>query len=207
MDPVKQWKPGYSAYELAHSWENAGHFPEKVETVFENSGIPLFSGMEFLYGFPEYQVSLPGGGASSQTDLYVLAKAGTELVVIMVEGKVSEPFGETVEKWLGDSPSDGKRKRLDWLTSLLALKEEEITGVRYQLLHRTTAAIIEAKRVNAGHALMLVHSFSKEGKGFEDYRDFVRLFNLNAGKDSISGPVDVQGVQLYFSWVSEMESS
>ena len=35
---------------------------------------------------------------ASQNDLYVLAKSNNELLTIMVEGKVSEPFGSTVEQ-------------------------------------------------------------------------------------------------------------
>jgi hypothetical protein len=33
---------------------------------------------------------------------------------IMVEGKVSETFGEKVEVWIGENPSEGKRKRLEF---------------------------------------------------------------------------------------------
>jgi len=94
VDREKQWKEGYSAYELAHCWEYAKELPECVRTVFEDSGIPLFQNVEILFGFPEYKVSLPGGSTSSQNDLYVLAKANNELLTIMIEGKVSETFGK-----------------------------------------------------------------------------------------------------------------
>lgn len=46
-----------------------------MEKVFKGSNIPLFQDVKILYGFPEYKVSLPGGGANSQNDLYLLAKA------------------------------------------------------------------------------------------------------------------------------------
>jgi hypothetical protein len=73
--------------------------------VFKQSELPIFSDVEVLYGFPEYKVALPGGNASSQDDLYVIGKANNELLTIMVEGKVSETFGELVSEWLGDSPN------------------------------------------------------------------------------------------------------
>lgn len=125
-DSEKQWKEGYSAFELANCWENAVNLPMSVENAFKECQLPLFNNVEVLFGFPEYKVALPGGNASSQNDLYVLAKANNELLTIMVEGKVSEPFGETVDRWLGDNPSDGKSKRLEYLLSLLGLQKDYV---------------------------------------------------------------------------------
>ena len=45
-DPEKQWKPSYSAYELAKSWEGADNLPSIVERAFRNSDIPLFEECE-----------------------------------------------------------------------------------------------------------------------------------------------------------------
>ena len=159
--------------------------------------------MKVLYGFPEYKVSLPGGGAPSQNDLYLLANAGGALLPIMVEGKVSEPFGEEVRVWKGENPSKGKINRLHSILELLGLNEEEVLNKRYQLFHRTASAVIEAKNVHAQHALMLVHSFSQQAKWFEDYKEFVNLFGVKAKKDAVVGPVDVNGIHLYFGWVTE----
>ena len=197
---------GYSAYALANCWEEANSLPFCVEKVFIESKLPLFNKVEVLYGFPEYKVSLPGGSASSQNDLYVLAKANNELITIMVEGKVLEPFGETIESWLGDSPSNGKRTRLEYLLNQLGLDEESVLNQRYQLMHRAASALLEARNVNANNALMLVHSFSEKGKWFEDYEKFVKLFSLFPKKNGIVGPVQLNGINLYFGWVTEVLS-
>ncbi|PFG07783.1 hypothetical protein [Bacillus sp. es.034] len=202
-DPEKQWKPSYSAYELAKSWEGANNLPSSVQRAFEYSEIPLFKNVRVLYGFPEYKVSLPGGGAPSQNDLYLLTNAGGEILPIMVEGKVSEPFGEEVRVWKGENPSKGKINRLRSILELLGLSEEEVLYKRYQLFHRIASAEIEAKNVHAKHALMLVHSFSQHAKWFEEYQEFVNLFGVKAKKDAVVGPVNVNGVQLYFGWVTE----
>ncbi|WP_226682862.1 DUF6946 family protein [Sutcliffiella horikoshii] len=203
-DPEKQWKVGYSAYELANSWDGTDGLPENIRKVFDQSGMDLFKEVTLLYGFPEYKVSLPGGSASSQNDLYVLAKAGSELLPIMVEGKVSEPFGETVTSWLGGNPSMGKRERLKHLLTTLDLREEEVLNIRYQLIHRAASALIEAEKVNAKNALFLVHSFSQQSKWFEDYSNFVKLFGLLAKRNNVVGPADVYGINLYFCWVTEV---
>ncbi|MEK4231265.1 DUF6946 family protein [Solibacillus sp. FSL H8-0538] len=203
-NPEKQWKKGYSAFELADCWENASNLPNCVDKVFKKSKLTLFNDVEVLYGFPEYKVALPGGNASSQNDLYVLAKASNELLTIMVEGKVSEPFGETVESWLGDNPSDGKRKRLEYLLKLLGLDEDSVKNIRYQLLHRAASALLEARKVNANNSLMLVHSFSETAKWFEDFTEFVKLFHLSPKQDEIVGPIKLNGINLYFGWVTEV---
>jgi hypothetical protein len=203
VDREKQWKKGYSAYELAHCWEDANNLPASIEEVFKQCKLPLFQNVEVLYGFPEYKVPLRGGSTSSQNDLYVLARANNELLPIMVEGKVSEPFGETVESWLGNNPSEGKKERLNHLLSLLCLNEDSVLNKRYQLLHRPASALIEARKINATNSLMLVHSFSETGKWYEDYADFVKLFHLSPKKDDIVGPVQLNGINLYFGWANE----
>jgi hypothetical protein len=42
VDPDNQWKPSYSAYELANCWEEAENLPSCVEKVFKKSNLPLF---------------------------------------------------------------------------------------------------------------------------------------------------------------------
>ena len=132
--------------------------------------------LELLLAIPEYQVDLPGGKRPSQNDLFVLGRAKDgHLVSIMMEGKVAEPFGATLEIWLKDA-SEGKKKRLKFLCDTLGLSCEPPSHTRYQLFHRTASAIIEAKRFNANYAMMIVHSFSPEHKCFADYQDFLSLF-------------------------------
>jgi hypothetical protein len=73
--------------------------------------------------------------------------------------------------------------------------------IRYQLIHRTVSALIEAERLGAKNAMMLVHSFSQSNEWFNDYCEFLRLFSLAGDLDSVSGPVNLNGIDLYFCWV------
>jgi hypothetical protein len=93
-----------------------------------------------------------------------------------VEGKVEEPFGPTVNEWLQNA-SSGKQVRLDAIKEQLEIGDQPLDNIRYQLLHRTASALIEAKWFNASSAVMLVHSFSQEHKWFEDYNEFLGLFD------------------------------
>jgi hypothetical protein len=78
--------------------------------------------------------------------IWVLARSEGKLISIAVEGKVSEAFGPTVQEWQIES-SPGKASRLAYLLGLLGLPSVPDT-TRYQLLHRTASAIIEAQRFN-----------------------------------------------------------
>jgi hypothetical protein len=202
-DPAKQWKKGFSARTLAYCWHEANSdFPQCVKKAFRNSGISAFENIELLFGLPEYKVPLPGGKRESQNDIYVVAKGGGDLISIMIEGKVSESFDKKVDDWLGKEPSLGKQERLGFLLDKLNLHDIEIKEVRYQLLHRTVSAILEAEKMNAKHALMLVHSFSQTHEWFDDYSYFVNLFGLSAEKDNIVGPIMINDIYLYFGWVT-----
>ena len=195
-EPDKHWKTGYSAKALAHCWQEANDFPECVRNAFKKSKIELFQNIELLLAFPEYQVVLPGGARPSQNDIFILARGNNQLISIMVEGKVSESFGDTVADWRKHN-SEGKDIRLKFLLEELGLEEnEQIDSVRYQLLHRTTSAIIEAKKFKAENALMLVHSFSRSDEWFEDYIQFLGLFGLRAETDSLVLAKNINGIDL-----------
>ena len=198
--PDKHWRTGYSAKALAYCWQEAGDFPQSVRKVFANSGIKLFCDVKLLLAFPEYRVALLGGHRASQSDIFVLAKGCGQLISIMVEGKVHEPFGETVAEWKAEG-GWGKGRRLGYLCQLLQLDKDKVNNIRYQLLHRTASAVIEANSFNAPNALMLVHSFSKTDEWFDDYSQFLALFDAKGEPDSLVFAKNLDDVNLYFAWV------
>ena len=195
------WRAGYSAHSLAYTWHGANGFPPSVAAAFAASEL---GELEFLAGIPEYKVALPGGETASQTDLFVLARNSPgETVAIAVEGKASEKFGDdTVADWrLGGSP--GKQARLKFLLEVLGLADdEELGGLRYQLLHRTASPLIEAARVNATHSVMLVHSFGGENKWFEEYAAFAGLLGATAEVGTVSCATRSPR-SLFLGWVSD----
>ena len=203
-DPKKQWRSGYSAKALACCWEEARGFPKSVQQVFSRSDHAGFKGIEFLLGFPEYKVPLPGGKRPSQSDIFVLARSQGQMITIAVEGKVAESFGATVAGWQ-KRDSKGKRCRLEFLRQLLGLSGKSLGPIRYQLLHRTASALIEAERFHASAALMLVHSFSQENAWFEDYQAFLNLFGKSGAPNSVTHVGERNGVELYLSWVTGEE--
>jgi len=200
--PRKHWKEGCSAKSLAYSWQEANDFPSSVQKVFVNSGMKLFQNIELSLGFPEYEVSLPGGKRASQNDIFILAKGNNQLISITVEGKALESFDKPIDEWkLKDY--GGKGERLDFLCNKLQLDKTKVGRIRYQLLHRTASAIILAEEFNAKNALMLVHSFKENQESFDDYCSFLKLFGKRGKADSITSPKTINGIKLFFGWVNE----
>lgn len=195
-EPGKHWRKGRSARTLASSWEDAKGFPPEVKKSLNST----FPDIEPLIIIPEHKVNLPGGGSASQNDIWIMARANSELVSIAVEGKVAEDFGPTVSEWQ-ISASPGKKRRLQFIQEKLNLPE--IPGnLRYQLLHRTVSAIIEAENFNTRQAVMLIHSFSPIQEHFDDYRIFLNLFSIDAETDRLQSGHLPEGWSLYFAWIN-----
>ncbi len=169
-DPQKQWKRGYSAMAAALSWEAAQGLPPEIAAL-------LGQNVQLLLAIPEHKVALPGGARASQCDVFALARDGDHTIAAAVEAKVNEPFGPTVGEWMANA-STGKIERITFIHNLLGLPDGAIDHIRYQLLHRTAAAVVEAERFKTDRAAMVVQSFSQEHRWFEDFASFAGLFEL-----------------------------
>lgn len=204
-DPAEQWKTGYSAKTLAHSWEAGDHLPDEVTSLIKT--VPRYENEEpeLLMAMPEWKVPLPGGARDSQNDVLALIGVGGDLMVAAVEGKVSEPFGDTIEKWYAN-PSEGKKKRLQYLCNLLGTAFPPAGSLRYQLFHRAASAVIECKRFRARMPAMIVHSFSAEKAWFEDYAALVSLLGGSPELDRMSEIDLPDGFTLMLGWASGNET-
>ena len=200
--PENQWKSGYSARSMAYCWQESDGIPPEIVSVLEN--VPTLEALKTIFAIPEHKVPLPGGVRASQNDVWVLAESVSGLVSIAVEGKVSEPFGPMVGEWL-ENKTTGKEHRLRFLCDELGLEYPPPMNVRYQLLHRTVSAIVEAKRFRSNQAVMVVHSFSKTNEWLEDYHYFLSLFGLKAGIDQAVSTKVGNDMDISFAWVHGSE--
>lgn len=199
-DPGKQWKRGYSARTLAHSWEASSGFPPEVAQPFAMSHEHLLAELTPILAVPEFKVCLPGGVRASQNDIFVLARSVAGAVVVMVEGKVNESFGPTVEAWRKDA-SAGKKTRLAFLERTIGLESSPPALVRYQLLHRGASAIIVGEQYRAAAAVLVIHSFSPKKAGWKDYQAFTRLFGIEAQMGVIQRLGSATRIPLFGVWV------
>jgi hypothetical protein len=199
-DPDKHWKSGFSARTLAHSWEAVEGFPPEVGAVLGATADPLLQDITGVLAVPEFKVPLPGGARSSQNDIFVLARSSSGPVSIMVEGKVDESFGPSLNEWLVDA-SAGKEERLNFLLRTLGLNEEPPGAIRYQLLHRTASALITAEQYRAVAAILLVHTFTKKQAGWTDYEAFLQLFGVTAMPGTLQRLPGKSATPLFAAWV------
>jgi hypothetical protein len=199
-DPVKHWKTGFSARTLAHSWEAADGFPSEVAEAFAHGTDPLLAGITPILAVPEFKVPLPGGVRASQNDIFVLARSSSGPVSIMVEGKVGESFGPTLDEWRSEA-SPGKKKRLRFLLGSLGLATVPEGTIRYQLLHRAASAIITGEQYRAAAGVLVIHSFSQERTGWTDYQAFTSLFGVEAELGSVQRLGGASKIPLFGVWV------
>jgi hypothetical protein len=198
-EPDKHWKPGYSAHCLACCWEGADGLPVAVRDVFRmNERLRDF---EPLLAIPEAKVELPGGGWSSQTDLWLLGRVSDGLVSVAVEGKVAETFGPALDEWQ-TACSAGKAERRAFLLDVLRLQSPD-GRLRYQLLHRTASAILLARRFHARHAVMAVHSFSDSAIGFDDYQAFASALGAAGVAGRVTAVPGHTSPTLSLGWVQD----
>lgn len=196
------WKQGRSAKAVADSWFGANDIPRQVRAVLDQA--PELRGAELVDAWLERCTDLGDSrGSASQTDLLAVLGIGDELAVMAVEAKVTESFGQPVAEWLGDG-GPGKVDRLQRLCALLGFDPGEVGDLRYQLFHRTAAAIVEARRYRAKKAIMMVHSFCPDATGLPDFCAFFeRMGVAGAGRDVISRPVQIGDIALWVGWAGD----
>jgi hypothetical protein len=193
------WKEGYSAMALAQSWETH---------VNEGRGCPpeigrLLFPISIFLAIPEYKVYLPPlDGRPSQTDLLAIGSEAEGLVAVTVEGKVNETFGPTLDERRQDA-TPGFDERIAYILALLKLPATIPGTTRYQLLHRTVAALHAATQFKAYRAVVLVHSFSQaqpHGAWFEDFHAFGRLFGADLEPECLESVGTFHGIEIDLAW-------
>lgn len=202
--PERQWKRGYSAFETAVSWEGAAGscsgLPPAMEALLVKGGYP---DPVLTLAVAEHQVSLPGGKAASQCDVWGLVRTSAGLVSLSVEAKASEPFGEScLSEWLaaGDSERSiaNRRERWDYIRAHLP-ESDAFSGIRYQLLHRCAAAVIEARRFGLAHAAFVVQSFGAPEASVLEYSKLCVALGI-VGRRGEMGSTAVSDIVLRVGW-------
>lgn len=192
-DPQKHWRQGYSAHAVAQAWERAAGLPPEIAQLFDPAP-------ELLLAIPEHGVALPGRGADSQCDVFALLRIGAQTCALTVEAKVNEPFDKMLGDW--QTPfSDGKARRLAGLCDLLEI-DPPPAQTRYQLIHRTAAAIIEARRFKTDRAAMIIQSFAADHRWHADFAQFAGLFGLDVPPGTAATVVLPSGLPLTLGWAT-----
>jgi hypothetical protein len=144
--------------------------------------------------------------------------------VVALEGKVNETFDERIVYWIRDERQSrkgqnlgdlfavqikpGRQRRLEWLCNHLDLSLDDQSMLRYQLLHRTVDALLEAKHIGGHLAIMLVQAFAECSENWNDYAEFATQMGFGSiAPNSISEAKALPafpGISLHLGWVYDL---
>ena len=201
-DPDTQWVRTKSAFETAVFWESGalqprGSHPRVVALLEQEQSL---QGCELVASFPGHHVHLPGGVPESQTDVWAIVRTYAGLVSLTVEGQAGESFAETIGEWRKGA-SAGKDERLAFLCDQLGLTKAPSDAIRYQLLHRTVSAPLEAERIDAAIAAMIVVSFTEDSRSKDDFGAFASCLGESIAPGQIRRKPAVQHRSLFLGWL------
>ncbi|MBX3721321.1 MAG: hypothetical protein KF713_05720 [Turneriella sp.] len=149
-------------------------------------------------------------------------------VVIAVEAKCNEPFAERIYRWIRipDSPAgkfqhklfgeqqgivERKFRRLKFLNQVLGTTIDPLSELRYQLLHRTASAIIEARNLRAEAAVVVIQAFTPSVENLFDFSDFCDALGVTgATKNRVLGPYFAPftpSIPIYFLYLQDRPST
>lgn len=187
---------------MIDQWWQANALPPSIATILDQA--PEWREAVLIDAFAERCTDLRDGQPRhTQSDLLAIIGLPERLAVLAIEAKVSEGFDKTVGEWRAEA-SPGKDMRLKKLCRLFDLDPTTVDKIRYQLLHRTAAAILEARRYRSGQAAMIVQSWSPLDEGFADFRAFFERIGLpNLQIDALSPSVLIDGVNFRTGWAHE----
>lgn len=183
------WKDGRSAKESAKAWLRTGHPTVPLEILAVLNTHPLTQGFIGAEAIPEAVIRLDDlAGGQRNADVLLIGKSPRGKVLVTVEAKVDESFGELIGPYYDDHPRPKSRlqDRIDSLASAIFTGglDDRVRGMRYQLLHATAATLIEAARRGATVAVFLVHVFetplARAGKLIENQTDWNAFRSLLA---------------------------
>lgn len=205
---LEHWVDGRSAKELAKAWFRTGvaAIPEELTRLLDSHELTRQLVVEAVT--PECVTVLDDfPGENRNHDLVLSGRSGTRRVVVGIESKADEPFGEVLGEYY-----DGKQgtrsnvpRRVEQLVSaLFGVAGSEWRRLRYQLVHGCAATLIEANLRQADVAVFLVHEFlipgatkpEKVKQNADDWAAFLHALDPSGNlvrPGGMSGPFKLPG--------------
>ena len=186
----KHWKDGRSAKETAKHWLHT--IPQPFQELLKQHELKYWlCSPEYVSNFDAYK------GNGRNHDLLLIAKdKNDKKVVISIESKVDEPFGDSVKKTIEaaivakskNSNSRALERIEDLRLALFGVLNDNQLDLKYQLLTAVAGTIAEAKKQGTNTAFFLVQTFvekenNKNRQNNDDLDKFIKFFtNLKHSK-------------------------
>ncbi len=202
-----QWKDGRSAKELAKAWFRTGKAQIPVELLSLLQSHPITRDFDMVVGIPEKETILDDfKGSGRNHDMVLIGETPDNRILIAVEAKTDEPFGEIIGDYIRSSVKANPRSRVPDRIHQLSMGlfgHTEVARLRYQLLHAAAGTLIEATNQNASHAVLVIHEFipstGKTDKAKQNEQDLAAFIEvLSDGRQTLAigeliGPFHVPG--------------
>lgn len=201
-DPPRHWKDNRAARRLAEVWNVSDPLPPPE--IREAWASTPFADFQPTVAIPAYEVEMPGGWHPARNDLLIVGLIGEELSLVMVQGKLSGTLGPHIDEVL-HNPLPGKLRRIGFLKEVLELPDPLPESTCYNLLDRTASPLIEAKRLQARYAAMIITAFGPLDPCHEEYRHFASLFGVTGAPDRLERLPAHSDPELWIGWVRMAE--
>ncbi len=203
---LKHWVDGRSAKETAKHWLHT--IPYQFITLLQPFKLSYkLCSPEYITKFDSYR------GNGRNHDLLILAEnESKDNVIISIESKVDESFGEIISDRIGEAktellknPNSKALNRIEDIRMALFGKiEDNQLQLRYQLMTAIAGTLAEAKAQNAKTAILLFQTFisseinvEKKKINDDDIDSFIELFSTGKFKtipnNSVIGAFKVTG--------------
>jgi len=208
----RQWADGRSAKELARAWFPAAGgptVPPELQELLDSRRETR--GAAFDRGEPERVTTFDRcGGEGRNADLVLWGRCPIGKLLVSIEAKADEPFGEVAGEYVRKSISANPRSQVPERFGLLCRgllglppENDEAPSLRYQLFTAIAGALVEGQAFGADATLFVVHEFigetddDKVAANAADLNRFVRALS-KGGAAAVSpgvlaGPFSVPG--------------
>lgn len=220
VDNSKHWKEGRSAHSLATYFlspaieQSLGML--KIKECLNACG---YGDVEYTHARIEHESRFDTYRSGRMQDMVIWALCGKCRIVVCIEAKVDETFGDTLSDAYNESlkyvklhPASKRKARIEGLCQkYLKIQPAEIleeNGIRYQLLHYLAGSISEAKGYgNIVFMPIMVfktsenYDFTKTKKNKEDYDAFMRTLNFAYDNQKQIYKNTIDGVEIFTCYI------
>lgn len=223
VDKEKNWEEGRSACTLAKYFTTPNieesYGIKKIKEYFEALG---FSNPRFEYAEIEHPSPFDEYSSPRMQDLVIWGESEKGRILVCIEAKVNEKFGNEVlnqaykkakQEKIKD-PNSNRQNRIEKLcdtylnVSAESINSEPENNIRYQLLYYLAGSICEAKEY--GNVVFMPIMVFKtdmynetEGKrNSEDYKQFINALDFKeCNKDKKILKRTFEGIDVYISYI------
>lgn len=207
----KQWQDGYSAKELAKFvTENTEAFKALIEDIVKS----ISDNKTIVFkGVPEFTTPLPFSARGPRNHDLLLSSNN---LVIGIESKANESFGNSVYKEINNSTSKDKKERIHWLMKTLLekdinldslTKEDSIGKLKYQLFTATAGTLLEAAERNVNQCVVLVLSFYSDKVNNPNQKAFNEFVAVVCDNDKAQKTFVLENGQKITCWFKKINRS